>query len=119
MKSLREQINSLNKKDWKKFLEIRDHVKTQNSERSCEGSYLFLENIENGEIFLIYNSYDTSVEIKSAIYPEDYEDCDDLEYTSLFFCKISIPSDLNPKDINDFLSFEILKIIKNFSENLI
>lgn len=112
--NLREEINSLSKKEWKEFLVLRDHVKSQNLGKTCEASNLPLKDIEDGEIYVSYNPYGNGaeVELRKIVYLED----DEFEDDELKSVEIQENYDLEVDDIADYYALELYKIIENFKK---
>ncbi|EPE0650360.1 hypothetical protein ACSFW4_001753 [Campylobacter jejuni] len=112
--NLREEINSLSKKEWKEFLVLRDHVKYQNLGKTCEASHLPLKDIEDGEIYVSYNPYGNGaeVELRKIVYLED----DEFEDEVLKSVEIQENYDLEGDDIADYYALELYKIIENFKK---
>lgn len=114
--NLREEINSLSKKEWKEFLFLRDHVKSQNLGNNCEASHISLKDIEDGEIYVSYNPYENGaeVELRKIVYLEDGE----FEEEVLKSVEIQENYDLQGDDITDYYALKLYKIIENLKKEL-
>ncbi|RTJ97559.1 hypothetical protein [Campylobacter jejuni] len=112
--NLREKINSLSKKEWKEFLFLREHVKSQNLGKTCEASDIFLKDIKDGEIYASYIPCDDGarVELRKIVYLEDGE----FEEETLKSVEIQKNYDLQGDDITDYYALELYKIIENFKK---
>ncbi|EHT2883426.1 hypothetical protein KXJ91_001418 [Campylobacter coli] len=112
--NLREEINSLSKKEWKEFLALIEHVKSQNLGKTCETSHLLSKDIEDGEIYVSYNPYGNGaeVELRKIVYLED----DEFEDEVLKSVEIQENYDLEGDDIADYYALELYKIIENFKK---
>ncbi|EGD3527799.1 hypothetical protein H6Y32_001629 [Campylobacter coli] len=114
-KNLREEINSLSRKEWKEFLVLREHIKSQNLGKTCEASHLPLKDIEDEEIYVSYNPYGNGAEVELRKIVYLYED-DEFEDEVLKSVEIQENYDLEGDDIADYYALELYKIIENFKK---